>query len=815
MTLTNLATNPSLEVDQTGLSVMSGSTATGFYWRDITSHHQTSGTGAIASLRVNNQVTGSNGVVWWSGSLLSGTYEAACWIQILASTTNAAFVVRNASTGAVLLQKNWASPNNAWTRSNGEGTTAGKQAGVGFFSLSSTTSVEVVVGVGIYGSASLGSARFDELLLVNIGAAGMNTSALIVDDYFDGDTPDTTSTTYAWSGTTGLSTSTSTPAGGGSYQSWNLLHSSDFTSGSVPNPTDWYAQDGYKGTNGNGSRVGSLCVVTGGNLEIRTNGDNIGGVNSKHPITYGKVDVWAKKDPRDGYSPVIFLWPNSDKWGDDGTPGGELDIYEGDSDTAITSFMHNAVGHAHLQIGPKTTAVDTTQLHKYSIEWLPNSVKYLIDDVVIWTNTDTTYIPTVAMKLVLQTEVKLPGGSGTAAGTVRPNYPAAYSPPWVFTIARVDIYSASTSANHSVQGQALESLPNNGPGSPSILIDTSDSKVDRPGQAVEALLTDTDTAVGSVPGQPDAVPTPQPVITLPPCPQWRVIAPDGQTVIELTNWVDDFETLRGMQGWMAPPAVFKRDVIPDQPGQLTRNVRHDIREIDLPIIATRGSLADLEVTLDRLVQATNVTRGMSTLQRTGVDGKVSSLRCYCADGLKGGPRGVNGVSNELATPIFVADDPYWFGEVKEETWKMASKPKSWFNILPLSLGTSTLLGDLDLNVESDVETYPVWTIIGPGDDPRLVNTWSTVIDGETFETTDTFALDGHLDAGQALKIDTRPGIATVTGPVADFDDNWFPYATEKNLFPLHPGLNRLSLALNNSLTNSYITVAWRNRTLLP
>src|SRR5664279_2264710 len=98
------------------MSIMSGSTATGFYWRDTSSHHQTSGTGATASLRINNSVSGSNGVVWGSYSLAAGTYEAAIWAQILASTTNAAFVVRVASTGAVLLQKNWISPNNTWTR---------------------------------------------------------------------------------------------------------------------------------------------------------------------------------------------------------------------------------------------------------------------------------------------------------------------------------------------------------------------------------------------------------------------------------------------------------------------------------------------------------------------------------------------------------------------------------------------------------------------------------------------------------------------------------------------------------------------------
>src|SRR5664279_1800158 len=234
---TNLATNPSFEIDLTGWAVLAGSTS-GMFWRDTSSKHQTLGTTAVASLRVNTSGTQSNGVVY-AVTLPAGTYTLSIWAQILASTTNAAFIVRRHSDSAILgSEQHWTTPNNSWSRKS---TT---------FTLGASTAIDVIVGVGIgTGGASAGSARFDELLIE---------ASSTLADYFDGGFPTDGTTTYAWTGTAGLSTSTASsgvvtpPAPPVTTGGWTLVETNDFASAGALDNTRWYTKVGFAGTSGDG-----------------------------------------------------------------------------------------------------------------------------------------------------------------------------------------------------------------------------------------------------------------------------------------------------------------------------------------------------------------------------------------------------------------------------------------------------------------------------------------------------------------------------------------------------------------------------------
>src|SRR5512138_3607471 len=142
-------------------------------------------------MRINNDVTSTSYGRKTTATLPAGTYYAPCDAQPLEGTTNTVFIVRKTS-GEILLQQNWYDWDNNFSRKGGN------------FTISSSTSVEILCGVGWTGDLSSGSARFDNVILTE----GSGTVA-----YFDGDTTDTPQVTYAWTGTANASTSSATTSG--------------------------------------------------------------------------------------------------------------------------------------------------------------------------------------------------------------------------------------------------------------------------------------------------------------------------------------------------------------------------------------------------------------------------------------------------------------------------------------------------------------------------------------------------------------------------------------------------------------------------
>jgi phage-related protein len=121
----------------------------------------------------------------------------------------------------------------------------------------------------------------------------------------------------------------------------------------------------------------------------------------------------------------------------------------------------------------------------------------------------------------------------------------------------------------------------------------------------------------------------------------------------------------------------------------------------------------------------------------------------------------------------------------------------WFPFLPLVLGASDAFAAFTITVLGDVESWPVITVVGPGQ--QIVCRNLTTGKSWTVQTT--------LGAGQKLVVDTRPGRKLVTIDGA----NAYPLLTaDSSLWPLEPGPNRVELAVALTTVATLGTFLWRN-----
>ncbi|MFO7611026.1 MAG: family 16 glycosylhydrolase [Clostridia bacterium] len=99
---------------------------------------------------------------------------------------------------------------------------------------------------------------------------------------------------------------------------------------------------------------------------------------------YGKIEISAKLPSGRGTWPAIWMLPARSVYG--GWPrSGEIDIMEhvGFAQGQIHGTIHtDAYNHMDgTQIGKSITRDDASEVfHKYSIEWLPDKIKFMVDD---------------------------------------------------------------------------------------------------------------------------------------------------------------------------------------------------------------------------------------------------------------------------------------------------------------------------------------------------------------------------------------------------------------------------------------------------
>jgi beta-glucanase (GH16 family) len=105
---------------------------------------------------------------------------------------------------------------------------------------------------------------------------------------------------------------------------------------------------------------------------------------NKGDFLYGKIEVMAKLPTGVGTWPAIWMLPTDWRYG--GWPNsGEIDIMEhvGYDQNNVhgsihTKFFNHSIGTQRS--GSRIVDTASTEFHKYSIEWLPDRIKFFIDD---------------------------------------------------------------------------------------------------------------------------------------------------------------------------------------------------------------------------------------------------------------------------------------------------------------------------------------------------------------------------------------------------------------------------------------------------
>lgn len=140
--------------------------------------------------------------------------------------------------------------------------------------------------------------------------------------------------------------------------------------------------------------------------------------NGSQYQTYGRYSARLKVDrpTLSEYYVAWLLWPQSEKWPDDG----ELDFPEGSLASTSNAFAHHASARGGQDCAD--TGVTFTDWHVYTIEWSPGRVRFLLDNTLVLESTRS--VPSKPMRWQLQTETK---GKGPHRGHLMVDWVSIWS----------------------------------------------------------------------------------------------------------------------------------------------------------------------------------------------------------------------------------------------------------------------------------------------------------------------------------------------------------------------------------------------------
>lgn len=183
---------------------------------------------------------------------------------------------------------------------------------------------------------------------------------------------------------------------------WELVPSASTNfDGSKVDTSVWDLYDG-PGHAGVGFRRANAISVESGNLRIKATGDVSGGMSQKFSQVYGRWEVRARVEQGNGYGPAILLWPESERWPDDG----EIDFAEipkGDRRMAYMT-VHWGPSTDHKEVSADI-AGDWTQWHEFAVDWLPDRLVFYVDGVEKFRLTEPAQIPRKPMHLAMQLDM--------------------------------------------------------------------------------------------------------------------------------------------------------------------------------------------------------------------------------------------------------------------------------------------------------------------------------------------------------------------------------------------------------------------------
>lgn len=243
-------------------------------------------------------------------------------------------------------------------------------------------------------------------------------------------------------------------------------------------------------------------------------------------------------------------------------------------------------------------------------------------------------------------------------------------------------------------------------------------------------------------------------------------------------------------------------------GASPQSYRPAARTITLGIFTEGATQAEFLERQDRWARAIwnerlgNPAPGLLVLARP--DGTSRQISVMCIDGgdQSDDDPTKSGLTWSTYALTFAAGDPLWADSDAIELSFGSSSAAGVPPMPPIVLAPATLLGDNQVVNSGDADSYPLWTIHGPGQ-PTLTNN----------TTGRSFGLDVTLGSSEVVVVDTRaPNQSAVD---QDGDDRWgdLVKSSPRDLWPLVPGTNDLNLSISGSGAGSKITLSYTRRWL--
>lgn len=276
---------------------------------------------------------------------------------------------------------------------------------------------------------------------------------------------------------------------------------------------------------------------------------------------------------------------------------------------------------------------------------------------------------------------------------------------------------------------------------------------------------------------------------------------DGRSLEFSSTPGDPVRLNHGSTGLGIAPVTFDTSPVLAGHGSMLRGKRLAERDILVPLMLEGTNTADLDRVrgeLMHLVSPLDPTPLRLRVVPPG-GGTYREMRVHYAGGLEGDfGKSYWGYAQRIALEL-KALDALWAGEPVTTYRQVRPSVKPFLSdsepFFPVVLSSATVTGELSLTVEGDAPTWPVWSVVPPGEDFLIARPG----------TRERFYIDGIIS--QPFEVDMEEGrVEDVTGA-----DMWPRVSLDSQLFQLPPGENRLEFTMIGATEASSIAVAYRPR----
>lgn len=273
-------------------------------------------------------------------------------------------------------------------------------------------------------------------------------------------------------------------------------------------------------------------------------------------------------------------------------------------------------------------------------------------------------------------------------------------------------------------------------------------------------------------------------------------------VIDVSTYLPDgFLQELGARGFgVAPTRLNIREGA--GPGGRWKSTKRLTRDIDLPLIIFGDTRTEIKQKMHRLIKLLNDTFSVPTLYVVYPDEPEVFVNVHYG----GGADPVFGVDTNRRTwarwtLTLRAPQPYWTSvQARNASLRAANSGRGLIKDTSLSklrVSSSQTIGTFTIVNPGDVDAFPVWTIVGPGDTFAA----HRVADGVGF------TYDEPITNLNPITVDTRQ--KTVRD--ASGENMYGNLGTAPKLFSLPPGTSQVSVELTNSDSDSLVSLYFQPR----